>query len=126
MHQFFKKVADNHCSHSALVNHKPQMPTCADGCNHISAKSSSTNFYYWRFSLCSPSGTRMKVRSNTGFILKVNRGTKFFGSLFDLRKNSLLPVFDSFRILLVGSIKGLLTTETHLMQKATDTGFAKF
>ncbi len=126
MHKSREKIAYLLGRYGAIYHHEPQLPSHVDSTNHVQAEPCPGYFNDWCLTSWCPSCAGMKIRANTAFILKVDGCPEFFRSLFDLRKNSLFPLFDLVRVLLISSKQWFLATQAQLSQKPADRGIAKF
>jgi len=126
MHQTLQKLTYLIGIHTALHNHKMHISARGYRRHHIQSKAGASSLNNRSLFLQCPGGTRMKVRAHTGFILKVNNCAFSFSPFPYLWKNLIFPLLDKFRISLVGSIQWFLTTESELMQQATDRDFTEF
>src|SRR6056297_1558286 len=120
MHELFQKLAHLFTVYCALTGHKAHAFSRINGCNHIDAESGTCALHHRRLPLWRPCFAGMIIRSDTGFISKVNLRAKLFGPFFDLWKNFVLPFGNGLRVLLIGTVQGLLWGKAQLTQKPAD------
>ena len=125
MHKTLEKIAYPISSYAALHNHEAHFSSRGNRRHHIQSKSGAGSFDSRSLPLQRPGGTRMKIRTHTGFILKVDNGAFFLGPFLNFWKNLLFPLLNKLRITLVSTIQRFLTTEPKLMQKAPHRSFAQ-
>lgn len=120
MHESFQKLTKHFGYHSSFNNHKSQLSLSTNSRNHIQTKACSGCSHNRRFTFQSPSSSSMKIRSNTGFIKKIDACANFFSFFFDFRKDLFFPSPDSIRILLVCTVQRPLTTKSQLPKQSAD------
>ncbi len=120
MHQAFKKIACVLSRYAAFYHCKAQCPAHIDGADHVQTEPCTSNVDNRCLALWCPRGTRMKIRTDAAFILKVYGGTYLFRSFLNRWKHRLFPLLDQFRVLLICTKQWLLTAQPKLAKQPPD------
>ncbi len=97
MHQALQEFTYLIGSDRAFNDHKLHLSPRRYGRHHVQSKTGSCTFNNGCLTLQGPSGSRMKIRSDSRLIVKINRGPFFLGTLLDFWENVLFPLFHQLR-----------------------------
>ncbi len=126
MHKTFQKLNNFGGIDISFNYHEMHLALRCNGPDHVQAKPGTSGFYYRRFPLGSPSGSSVKIRSDSRLILEIYGRSFFFRSLLYLGEFLLFPLFNQFRIPLIRAIQWLLAGKSQLGKQSTNRRHTEF
>jgi len=114
------------CSNCSLHHHESQHSLRANCGNHVEAESSTGRSNHWSFPFRCPSGSRVIVGTDTGFVAEPDFTLAAGCLALDGGELLFKPLVDSLGILLVGSPKRALGRDAELVEQPAHGSLAEF